>query len=59
LIKLLENIGAYGTGQSSWGPAVYGVFLEEEKSKILKKLSEYTNIDLIITKANNYGVKIK
>jgi beta-RFAP synthase len=37
LIKLLENIGAYGTGQSSWGPAVYGVFLEEEKSKILKK----------------------
>jgi beta-ribofuranosylaminobenzene 5'-phosphate synthase len=59
LIEILKGIGAYGAGQSSWGPAVYGLFLEEEIPKILKEISKYTNINLIITKANNYGVKIK
>jgi beta-ribofuranosylaminobenzene 5'-phosphate synthase len=59
LIEILKSIGAYGVGQSSWGPAVYGLFLEEEEQKILKEISKYTNINLIITKANNYGVKIK
>jgi beta-ribofuranosylaminobenzene 5'-phosphate synthase len=59
LIEILKHVGAYGVGQSSWGPAVYGLFLEEEKPKVLKEISKYTNINLIITKANNYGVKIK
>jgi len=37
LIKKLKEIGAVGVGQSSWGPAVYGLF-DPKKSQAVKDL---------------------
>lgn len=37
LIKKLKEIGAVGVGQSSWGPAVYGLF-DPKKSRAVENL---------------------
>jgi predicted sugar kinase len=37
IIKKLEEMGAVGLGQSSWGPAVYGLF-DPKKSQTLRVL---------------------
>jgi beta-RFAP synthase len=61
--NMLEN-GAYGAGQSSWGPTVYGLAQGEIEAK---KLSASTKIFLqksaggqvFFTSANNKGAYIK
>ena len=63
-VKLLLDHGAYGAGQSSWGPAFYGIFDEEEKAVnvggILEEmLNKYVGGRVIVTKANNTGAIIK
>jgi beta-ribofuranosylaminobenzene 5'-phosphate synthase len=55
---LLKN-GAYGAGQSSWGPLVYALYQKDNlKINILKeKLSKDVEIKIAI--ADNYGYRIK
>ncbi len=60
---MLEN-GAYGAGQSSWGPTVYGLAHEEAEAKKLsistkKFLQESVGGQVFFTKANNKGAYIK
>ena len=62
-IALMQNLGAYGTGQSSWGPTFYGLTWKDEakeiKSKVQAFLSESVGGQAFIAKANNSGAYIK
>jgi beta-ribofuranosylaminobenzene 5'-phosphate synthase len=62
-IELLQKIGAYGVGQSSWGPAVYGLTLKEQakqiKAKVQAFLDEGVGGKVFVAKANNRGAYIK
>jgi beta-ribofuranosylaminobenzene 5'-phosphate synthase len=62
-IALMQKLGAYGAGQSSWGPAFYGLTLKEQAEKIKAKmqafLSEGVGGQVFTAKANNRGAYIK
>jgi beta-ribofuranosylaminobenzene 5'-phosphate synthase len=62
-IEFIKEIGAYGVGQSSWGPALYGVVKQREAKEALKKVKAYLDRNLggeaFIAKANNKGATIK
>jgi beta-ribofuranosylaminobenzene 5'-phosphate synthase len=62
-IALFQELGAYGAGQSSWGPAFYGLTTKEQAEKIRVKvqafLSEDTGGQVFTAKANNRGAYIK
>jgi beta-ribofuranosylaminobenzene 5'-phosphate synthase len=62
-IEFMQKIGAYGVGQSSWGPALYGVVKKEEAKQTLLKVQAHLkkNVDgqVFIAKANNRGAYIK
>jgi beta-ribofuranosylaminobenzene 5'-phosphate synthase len=62
-IALIQKLGAYGAGQSSWGPAFYGLTLKEQAEKIKAKmqafLSESVGGQVFTAKANNRGAYIK
>ncbi len=62
-IEFMQKIGARGVGQSSWGPALYGVVKKEEAKQTLLKvqahLKKSVNGQVFIAKANNRGAYIK
>jgi len=62
-IEFMKKTGAYGVGQSSWGPALYGVVKQEEAKQTLLKVKAYLRKDVggqaFIAKANNRGATIK
>jgi beta-RFAP synthase len=62
-IQFMKKAGAYGVGQSSWGPALYGVIKQEEAKQVLKKVKNYlrkgVNGEAFIAKPNNCGATIK
>jgi beta-ribofuranosylaminobenzene 5'-phosphate synthase len=62
-IALLHELGAYGAGQSSWGPAFYGLTLKaqarEMHSKMQAFLSEGVGGQAFTAKANNQGADVK
>lgn len=62
-IALMQKLGAYGAGQSSWGPAFYGVAQKEKAKRIRLKvkafLSESVGGQVFVAKANNRGAYIK
>ena len=62
-IALMHKLGAYGAGQSSWGPAFYGLTQKKEakeiKVKIQAFLKESVGGQVFIAKANNRGAYIK
>ena len=62
-IEFMKETGAYGVGQSSWGPALYGVVKKEEAKEALKDVKAYLNKGVggqaFIAKANNKGATIK
>jgi len=60
---MLEN-GAYGAGQSSWGPTVYGLAQGESEAKKLavstrELLQEKVGGQVFVTTANNKGAYVK
>ena len=59
---LLQN-GAYGAGQSSWGPTVYGVVesneAKETQLKVEAFLEKSVGGEVFLAKANNRGAIIK
>ncbi len=62
-IKFLKQTGAYGVGQSSWGPALYAVVKQDQARPILAKVKAYLSKgvggEAYIAKANNKGATIK
>jgi beta-RFAP synthase len=63
-IDFMKACGAYGVGQSSWGPAVYGLVQGETQAKTIRsKLESFLqNNDggqVFIANANNRGATIK
>jgi beta-ribofuranosylaminobenzene 5'-phosphate synthase len=62
-IALMQKLGAYGAGQSSWGPAFYGLTrkekAEEIKLKVQAFLRESVSGQVFVAKANNRGAYVK
>ena len=62
-IPLLLKLGAYGAGQSSWGPAFYGLTMKEQAKEIKSKMQAFLNSgvggQVFVAKANNRGAYIK
>lgn len=62
-IEFMKQTGAYGVGQSSWGPALYAIVKQEQAKQALDKikrpLSEGAGGRAFIAKANNHGATIK
>ena len=59
---MLEN-GVYGSGQSSWGPTIYGVVKKEEAKEMQLKTQAFLNQsvggNVFVAKGNNRGAIIK
>lgn len=62
-IEFLKKSGAYGVGQSSWGPALYAVVKQEQAKQVLGKVKAYLDSvvggEVFIAKANNHGATIR
>jgi beta-ribofuranosylaminobenzene 5'-phosphate synthase len=62
-IALLQKLCAYGTGQSPWGPAFYGLTLKEQAKEIKSKVQAYLRRSVggqvFVAKANNRGAYVK
>lgn len=62
-IEFMKKIGVYGVGQSSWGPALYGVVKKEDAKQTLFKVKAYLRKSAggkaFVAKANNTGACVK
>jgi beta-RFAP synthase len=62
-IGFMKQMGAYGVGQSSWGPALYAVVKQEQAKGALAKVKGYlrenSGGEAFIARANNRGASIK
>jgi beta-ribofuranosylaminobenzene 5'-phosphate synthase len=62
-IALMQKLGAYGAGQSSWGPAFYGLTQKEKAKEIQLKVQAFLRKSVggqvFVAKANNRGAYIK
>ena len=63
-VNFLKTCGAYGVGQSSWGPAVYGLVNGDSQATQLHcKVDDFLNNNgggkVFIANANNKGATIK
>jgi beta-ribofuranosylaminobenzene 5'-phosphate synthase len=62
-VEFMHRQGAYGIGQSSWGPAFYGLTKREEAERLCSKMQAFMRKigpgKVFIAKANNRGAYIK
>jgi beta-ribofuranosylaminobenzene 5'-phosphate synthase len=62
-IEFMKKTGAYGVGQSSWGPALYALVKQEQAKEVLSKVKvhmrEGVGGQVFVAKANNRGATIK
>jgi beta-ribofuranosylaminobenzene 5'-phosphate synthase len=62
-LEFLRGLGVYGFGQSSWGPAVYGIVKQEQAQPALKKLKTYlaqgVGGEAFVARGNNRGATVK
>jgi beta-RFAP synthase len=62
-IALMQKLGAYGVGQSSWGPAFYGLTHKDEAKEIQLKVQAFLRKSVggqvFTAKANNRGAYVK
>ena len=62
-IEYVRAVGAYGVGQSSWGPALYGVFKRDEVNLAFSKIKNYLNKsvggEVFVAKPNNKGATVR
>ncbi len=62
-LGFIKGIGVCGFGQSSWGPAVYGVVKQQDAKAALTKVKAYLSKgvggEVFIAKPNNKGATIK
>jgi len=63
MLGVIKDSGAYGVGQSSWGPAVYGVVEQSQAENILQKVRKHLDQSVggeaFIAKGQNKGATIK
>jgi beta-ribofuranosylaminobenzene 5'-phosphate synthase len=64
LIDQLLELGVYGTGQSSWGPAVYGLVLKEQSEYVANRMRDFLKRhqikgDVIISSGRNKGANVE
>lgn len=59
LMNKLREIGAYGVGMSSFGPAVYSIYDKNNKN-IVDEIRDYVGLDgtVLTTKAQNSGYEL-
>ncbi len=56
IVDVLKKLGVKGVGQSSWGPAVYGVIPPGENAEEVKtRVSRIVNGDVLIVDPDNQG----
>jgi beta-RFAP synthase len=62
-IEFMKKAGAYGVGQSSWGPALYGIVKQQQATQLLTKvkahLQKSVGGEVFIARANNRGATVK
>lgn len=59
-VDLLKRVGVVGVGQSSWGPAVYGVVeSEDEASRIVDKIRSGFDGAVFVAKPDNKGAIVE
>lgn len=63
-IEYMLKMGAYGVGQSSWGPAVYGLVYGKNEAERLKQLikgflMERVGGQVFYTRADNNGASVR
>jgi beta-ribofuranosylaminobenzene 5'-phosphate synthase len=62
-INFMKKVGAYGVGQSSWGPAVYAIVKQHQAKQLLAQVKGYLRKSVggvvFVAKANNKGATIK
>ncbi len=62
-VVFMKQMGAYGVGQSSWGPALYAVVKQEQAKAALTKVKAYLKKgvggEAFVAKPNNRGAIIK
>jgi len=59
IIQEMHSLGAYGAGQSSWGPACYALTKEDDTADLEKELRKKFIGDLFTARPNNKGAEIK
>jgi beta-RFAP synthase len=63
ILAVIKNLGAHGVGQSSWGPAAYGVVEQAQAKETLREvkkcLSRGVGGEAFIAKGQNKGVIIR
>jgi beta-RFAP synthase len=65
--KIIDHLlvsGAYGAGQSSWGPAVYGLTIKSESDDVANRMTEYLERNKIkgnvfISSGHNRGAEVE
>jgi len=62
-IDFMRKAGAYGVGQSSWGPAIYAIVKQQQAKQMLAKVKAHlcksVGGAVFVAKANNRGVTVK
>jgi beta-RFAP synthase len=62
-IEFMKTAGTYGVGQSSWGPALYGVVKQDEAKQVLSKVKGFLRKGVggqaFTAKGNNKGATIR
>ena len=62
-VEFMLKSGAYGAGQSSWGPTVYGVVKSKEAKETCSKLQTFLGKgvggEVFVAKANNHGAIVR
>jgi beta-RFAP synthase len=62
IVRFVRDQGVTGTGQSSWGPAVFAIVVDEEHAKDLARRlqsrSDLRAFDVLIARARNRGAEI-
>jgi beta-ribofuranosylaminobenzene 5'-phosphate synthase len=62
-VEFMKKIGAYGVGQSSWGPALYAVVKHGQAEQTFNQVKSYLRRgvggEVFIANANNRGAIIK
>ena len=62
-IELMQKNGAFGVGQSSWGPSFYGLVRAEESEKMLNTMRVFLKRNgggkTFVARANNKGAYIR
>jgi beta-RFAP synthase len=63
IARAMARAGALGVGQSSWGPAVYGLAADEGHAEALEEAARRVTLEsvetsIFLTRANNHGARV-